>query len=73
MKLHTCANVTAGGEDNDVRGAFKGQYMVNGKKAAEPGAQEATKLEAGIVPSPKARPREHTVSGDILAEQAYEI
>ena len=31
------------------------------------------KLEAGILPRPKGRPRKEAVPGDIVAEQAYEI
>ena len=31
------------------------------------------KLEAGILPRPKGRPRKEAAPGDIVAEQAYEI
>ena len=31
------------------------------------------KMEAGITPRPKGRPRKDSASGDIIAEQAYEI
>ena len=31
------------------------------------------KLEAGIIPRPKGRPRKNAVPRDIVAEQAYEI
>ncbi|OUQ31714.1 imidazolonepropionase, partial [Faecalibacterium sp. An122] len=31
------------------------------------------KLEAGIFPKPKGRPRKVAEPGDIIAEQAYEI
>ena len=31
------------------------------------------KLEAGIVPQPKGRPRKYTVPGDVVKEQAHEI
>lgn len=31
------------------------------------------KLEAGIIPRPKGRPRKDTAPKDIVAEQAYEI
>ena len=31
------------------------------------------KLEAGIIPRPKGRPRKDTAPRDIVAEQAYEI
>ena len=31
------------------------------------------KLEAGIIPRPKGRPRKNAVPRDIIAEQAYEI
>lgn len=35
--------------------------------------RKARKLEAGIIPRPKGRPRKDTVPRDIVAEQAYEI
>lgn len=35
--------------------------------------RKQAKLEAGIVPRPKGRPRKDSAPGDIIAEQAYEI
>ncbi|WP_242962227.1 imidazolonepropionase, partial [Faecalibacterium sp. An192] len=35
--------------------------------------RKQTKLEAGIFPKPKGRPRKGGEPGDIIAEQAYEI
>ena len=35
--------------------------------------RKQAKLEAGIVPRPKGRPRKDAVPGDVVREQAYEI
>ena len=35
--------------------------------------RKQAKLEAGIVPLPKGRPRKDAVPGDVVREQAYEI
>ena len=35
--------------------------------------RKQVKLEAGIVPRPKGRPRKDAVPGDVVREQAYEI
>ena len=35
--------------------------------------RKQAKLEAGITPRPKGRPRKDSAPGDIIAEQAYEI
>lgn len=50
---------------------FKDKYVV--KKLLTRERRKERKLEAGIVPRPKGRPRKETVPRDIVAEQAYEI
>ena len=35
--------------------------------------RKQAKMEAGITPRPKGRPRKDSAPGDIIAEQAYEI
>ena len=43
------------------------------KRLLERERRKERKLEAGILPRPKGRPRKEAVPGDIVAEQAYEI
>ena len=43
------------------------------KRLLEREWRKERKLEAGILPRPKGRPRKDTVPRDIAAEQAYEI
>ena len=43
------------------------------KRLLERERRKARKLEAGILPRPKGRPREVAAPRDIVAEQAYEI
>ena len=50
---------------------FKNKQVV--KKLLERERRKERKLEAGILPRPKGRPRKEAVPGDIVAEQAYEI
>ena len=50
---------------------FKDKYVVKQLLTRERGKER--KLEAGIVPGPKGRPRKDGVPRDIMAEQAYEI
>lgn len=50
---------------------FKDKYVV--KKLLTRERRKEGKLEAGIVPRPKGRPRKETAPRDIVAEQAYEI
>ena len=50
---------------------FKNKQVV--KKLLERERRKERKLEAGILPRPKGRPRKDAAPKDILAEQAYEI
>lgn len=50
---------------------FKDKYVV--KKLLERQRAKQRKLEAGIVPRPKGRPRKDAAPGDVVIEQAYEI
>ena len=50
---------------------FKDKYVV--KKLLERQRAKQQKLEAGIVPRPKGRPRKDAAPGDVVREQAYEI
>ena len=43
------------------------------KRLLERERRKERKLEAGIIPRPKGRPRKDAVPRDIVAEQAYEI
>ena len=43
------------------------------KRLLESERRKERKLEAGIIPRPKGRPRKDAVPRDIVAEQAYEI
>nr|WP_300170265.1 imidazolonepropionase [uncultured Flavonifractor sp.] len=43
------------------------------KRLLERERRKARKLEAGILPRPKGRPRKDAAPRDIVAEQAYEI
>lgn len=50
---------------------FKDKQVV--KRLLERERARQRKMEAGIIPQPKGRPRKPISSGDVLAEQAYEI
>ena len=50
---------------------FKDKYVV--KKLLGRGRARRRKLEAGIEPRPKGRPRKDATTGDVVREQAYEI
>ena len=50
---------------------FKDKYVVKGLLKRQ--REKQRKLEAGIVPRPKGRPRKNAVPGDVVTEQAYEI
>ena len=50
---------------------FKDKYVVKQLLTRE--RRKERKLEAGIIPRPKGRPRKNAVPRDIVAEQAYEI
>ena len=50
---------------------FKDKYVV--KEVLKRQRRKQRKIEAGIVPRPKGRPRKDTAVRDIVAEQAYEI
>ena len=50
---------------------FKDKYVVKQLLTRE--RRKERKLEAGIVPRPKGRPRKDGAPRDIMAEQAYEI
>ena len=50
---------------------FKNKQVV--KKLLERERRKERKLEAGILPRPKGRPREDAAPRNIVAEQAYEI
>lgn len=43
------------------------------KRLLERERRKERKLEAGIIPRPKGRPRKDAVPRDIVAEQAYEL
>ena len=43
------------------------------KKLLERERARRRKLEAGIIPGSKGRPRKPAIPGDVVAEQAYEI
>ena len=49
---------------------FKDKYVVKQLLTRE--RQKERKLEAGIIPRPKGRPRKNAAPRDIVAEQAYE-
>lgn len=50
---------------------FKDKYVV--KELLKRERRKERKLEAGILPRPKGRPRKDASPRDIVAEQAYEI
>ena len=50
---------------------FKNKQVV--KRLLERERRKERKLEAGIRPRPKGRPRKDAVPRDVVAEQAYEI
>ena len=50
---------------------FKNKQVV--KKLLERERRKERKLETGILPRPKGRPRKDAAPGNIVAEQAYEI
>lgn len=50
---------------------FKDKYVV--KELLKRGRRKERKMEAGILPRSKGRPRKNAVPKDIVAEQAYEI
>ena len=50
---------------------FKDKYVVKQLLTRE--RRKERKLEAGIIPRPKGRPRKGDVPMDIVVEQAYEI
>lgn len=50
---------------------FKNKYVVKQLLTRE--RRKERKLEAGIIPRSKGRPRKNAVPRDIIAEQAYEI
>lgn len=50
---------------------FKDKYVV--KRLLERQREKQRKLEAGIVPRPKGRPRKDAAPRDVVREQAYAI
>jgi hypothetical protein len=50
---------------------FKDKYVV--KRRLNRQREKRRKLEAGIVPRPKGRPRKDAAPRDVATEQAYEI
>ena len=50
---------------------FKDKYVVKQLLTRE--RRKERKLEAGMIPRPKGRPRKNAAPRDIVAEQAYEI
>lgn len=50
---------------------FRDKQVV--KRLLEPERRKERKLEAGILPRPKGRPRKDAAPRNIVAEQAYEI
>lgn len=50
---------------------FKDKYVV--KRLLNRQCEKRRKLEAGIVPRPKGRPRKDAAPRDVATEQAYEI
>lgn len=67
------AMLAAGRTQREVAGyyGFSDKKVVKGLLERE--RRKERKLEAGILPRPKGRPRKEAVPGDIVAEQAYEI
>lgn len=50
---------------------FKDKYVV--KRLLDRQREKRRKLEAGIIPRPKGRPRKDAAPRDVATEQAYEI
>lgn len=67
------AMITAGKTQREVAEhfGFKDKYVV--KRLLKREREKQRKLEAGIVPRPKGRPRKDVVPRDVVAEQAHEI
>ena len=67
------AMLTAGKTQREVAEYFglRDKYVV--KRLVKRERAKQRKLEAGIMPRPKGRPRKDSAPGDIIAEQAYEI
>ena len=65
--------IASGKTQREVAEQFglKDKYVV--KRLLKRQREKQRKLEAGIVPRPKGRPRKDAQPRDIIAEQAYEI
>ena len=65
--------ITAGKTQREIAEhfGFKDKYVV--KRLLKRQREKQRKLEAGIIPCPKGRPRKDSQARDIAAEQAYEI
>lgn len=65
--------LTAGKTQREVAEyyGFKDKYVVKQLLIQE--CRKERKLEAGLVPRPKGRPRKAATPKDIVSEQAYEI
>ena len=67
------AMLAAGKTQREVAEHYGFQDKQVVKRLLERERRKERKLEAGILPRPKGRPRKEAVPGDIVAEQAYEI
>lgn len=67
------AMLAAGRTQREVAEYYGFQDKQVVKRLLERERRKERKLEAGILPRPKGRPRKEAVPGDIVAEQAYEI
>lgn len=80
-KLHACTGIICGDRsDARVRETqrevaerlgFRDRYVV--KRLMKREKAKRAKLETGIPIGPEGRPRKDSASGDIVAQQAYEI
>ena len=62
-----------GKTQREVAGYYGFQNKQVVKRLLERGRRKERKLEAGILPRPKGRPRKDAAPRNIVAEQAYEI
>ena len=67
------AMLTAGKTQREVAEHFGFQDKQVVKRLLERERRKERKLEAGILPRPKGRPRKDAAPRDIVSEQAYEI
>ena len=67
------AMVTAGKTQREIAEHYGLPSKKVVKKLLERERKKIKKIEAGIMPRPKGRPRKDVPSRDVVAEQAYEI